>query len=116
MAGEEKEARPPRKLHPELKRKIGEAICNLRNEHNLTQSEFGFRIGAEASTVSSWEHGKAVPTRTPRLVIKDEFGLNINEIINEWQRSHPGGTGINESPPTDTDNKREQERFKLRKE
>ncbi len=117
MADENRDGHPVRSLLPELKREIGEAIRNLRNEHNLTQAEFGFRIGVEGSTVSSWEHGKAAPTRTSRLVIiKDEFGLDINAMIKDWEKRYPGGTRINQPPPTGTDNKDDQEGFKLRKE
>lgn len=60
-------------------------IKEIRKSHNLTQSEFGERIGIKGNTVTSYETGLRVPSDAVVLSICREFG--VNEI---WLRTGEG--------------------------
>ena len=60
-------------------------IKQIRKEKNLTQVEFGERIGVKGNTVTNYETGLRNPTDAVILSICREF--NVNE---DWLRN---GTG-----------------------
>ncbi|NCC01841.1 MAG: helix-turn-helix domain-containing protein [Clostridia bacterium] len=48
---------------------LGAALKQLRRELNITQTEFGAALDLNLTTVSRWERGKTVPTRSTALNI-----------------------------------------------
>lgn len=62
--------------------KIGNFIKKIRKDNNLSQKEFADRLGVTFQAVSKWENGKNLPDLSTLGLIKKEFNVNIDEIIN----------------------------------
>ena len=60
-------------------------IREIRKDNNLTQTEFGERIGVKGNTITGYENGIRIPSDAIILSICREF--NVNE---EWLRSGQG--------------------------
>ena len=56
-------------------------IKQIRIDSNLNQSEFGERVGATVSTVSTWELGKRIPTEISIKSICREFNVNYAWLV-----------------------------------
>lgn len=61
--------------------RIGKFIKKLREENNLTQKEFADKLGVTFQAVSKWENGKNVPDIAILKQISEDFGVNIDEIL-----------------------------------
>lgn len=53
--------------------KIAERIKELRQVNNLTQAEFGKKIGVSQDTISLWEQGKSIPAVEYIILIVEIF-------------------------------------------
>ena len=53
--------------------KIAERIKELRQINNLSQAEFGKKIGVSQDTVSLWEQGKSIPATEYIILIVEIF-------------------------------------------
>lgn len=66
---------------------ISKNIKTLREEHNLSQKEFGKIAGVSDKAVSTWENG----TKTPRMgaiqKLSDYFGIPKSAIIESEDES-----------------------------
>lgn len=51
-------------------------IKEIRKEHNLTQTEFGEKIGVKGNTVTGYETGLRTPTNAVITSICREFNVN----------------------------------------
>lgn len=60
---------------------IGIRIKMIRKEANLTQGEFGSRIGISLSGVSSLEVGKNTPSEQTIRAICSEFNVNRDWLV-----------------------------------
>ena len=60
---------------------IGIRIKAIRKEANLTQGEFGSRIGISLSGVSSLEVGKNTPSEQTIRAICSEFNINRDWLV-----------------------------------
>lgn len=60
---------------------IGRFIAELRKEKELTQEQFGEKIGVTNKTVSRWETGTYLPPADALLAMSELFGVSINEIL-----------------------------------
>ena len=60
---------------------IGIRIKMIRKEANLTQGEFGSRIGISLSGVSSLEVGKNTPSEQTIRAICSEFNINRDWLV-----------------------------------
>lgn len=60
---------------------IGTRIKQIRKGSNLTQTEFGSRIGISLSGVSSLEIGKNTPSEQTIRAICSEFGINREWLV-----------------------------------
>lgn len=56
--------------------KIAERIKELRQVNDLSQAEFGARIGVSQDTVSLWEQGKSVPAAEHFILMVETFKVN----------------------------------------
>ena len=45
-----------------MKEILAKRIKNIRQENNLTQSQFGEKLSVSQDNVSLWENGKSLPT------------------------------------------------------
>lgn len=60
-------------------------IKKIRKDHNLTQVEFGKKIGVKGNTITNYENGLRNPTDAVLLSICREFLVNEN-----WLRTGEG--------------------------
>ena len=65
--------------------KIGERIKQLRKSLDLTQKEFGDRIGVKPNTIGTYEIGRNAPIDAVISLICREFGVS-----EEWLRTGDG--------------------------
>lgn len=68
-------------------------IKSIRESFNLTQEEFGKRIGSARNTIANYETGNRTPSNAVITSICREF--NINE---EWLRTGNGDMHIQVNP------------------
>lgn len=68
------------------KNTLGENIKKLRLMKELTQEEFGKRIGSARNTIANYEIGNREPSKAVITLICKEFG--VNEL---WLRTGEGG-------------------------
>lgn len=64
---------------------IAERLKWLRKDLNLTQDEFGKRIGIAQNTVAAYESGRREPQDVTLTAISYEFGVNM-----DWLRTGKG--------------------------
>ena len=62
-------------------RNVGERIKKLREKLDLTQREFGRRIGVMDTVIRRWEKGEFEPTSEKLRAIANEFGVNLNWLL-----------------------------------
>ena len=60
-------------------------IREIRKDNNLTQTEFGERMGVKGNTITGYENGTRIPSDAIILSICREF--NVNE---DWLRTGQG--------------------------
>lgn len=65
---------------------MNERLKMLRETLELSQDEFGKRIGAARNTIANYELGRRNPSNTTVMAICKEFG--VNEV---WLRTGEGG-------------------------
>nr|DAT09091.1 MAG TPA: helix-turn-helix domain protein [Caudoviricetes sp.] len=65
---------------------MNERLKELRNKLNLTQEEFGKKIGSARNTIANYETGNRNPSNAIITSICREF--NVNEV---WLRTGEGG-------------------------
>lgn len=64
---------------------IGDRIKKIRKELDLTQAEFGAKIGSVQNTVTGYESGRRNPSAPVIALICEKFGVN-----EEWLRNGEG--------------------------
>ena len=74
---------------------MNERIKTIRKSANLTQTEFGKRIGATRAMIASYEGGAVVPADTVLKLISKEFGISY-----AWLKT---GEGPMEDPVLEDD-------------
>lgn len=62
---------------------IAENIKRLREEHNMSQKEFGKIADASDKAVSSWERGERIPRMGAIEKIANHFGIQKSDIIED---------------------------------
>lgn len=67
-------------MHPDMRR-IGSRVKELRRSLNLTQAEFGKRIGVDQATVSNWERNKQMPEGEALLAIAKLSKKPVEEFL-----------------------------------
>ncbi len=75
---------------------LGERVYLIRRKNELTQAEFGERIGITLSSVSLIEKGKNNPSEQTIRAICSEFRVN-----RAWLENGDGDMGVNSRPATD---------------
>lgn len=61
----------------------------IRKESNLTQMEFGEKLGVTQNTVSGWESGVRSPTEALTKSICREFNINYPWLVEGIGDMHP---------------------------
>ena len=65
---------------------IAENIKKLREEHNMSQKEFGKIADTSDKAVSSWERGERIPRMGAIEKIANHFGIQKSDIIEDVPR------------------------------
>lgn len=60
---------------------LGDRIKELRKSYNLSQVEFGKRIGVSGATISTSEAGKTTPDEQTIRAICSEFSINRDWLV-----------------------------------
>ena len=60
---------------------LGERIKELRKINNLSQVDFGKRIGVSGATISTSESGKTTPDEQTIRAICSEFSINRDWLV-----------------------------------
>jgi transcriptional regulator with XRE-family HTH domain len=60
---------------------VGEKIQFYRKEHHLSQEELGQKLLVSRQTVSLWEMDKTMPTVDNLLLLKEIFGVTVDELL-----------------------------------
>ena len=60
---------------------IGKRINEIRQEHKLSQIDFGRVLGASQDTVSLWENNKSLPTTEYVILIAKHFNVSADYIL-----------------------------------
>ena len=60
---------------------FGTVLRQLRRNVNLTQAEFGSRIGLSKAVVSKYENGLGYPTFDVLIKIADYFGVTTDFLL-----------------------------------
>lgn len=68
-------------MNEDIKKKIGNKIAELRRENNLSQKNFGEKLGVSQDTVSLWEKGKSLPATEYVIEIAQLFQLSTDELL-----------------------------------
>lgn len=66
---------------------ISKNIKTLREEHNLSQKEFGKIAGVSDKAVSTWENGTKIPRMGAIQKLSDYFGISKSAIIESEDES-----------------------------
>lgn len=61
--------------------KVSEFIKEVRTKNNLTQEKFADKYGVTYQAVSKWENGKNIPDISILKKICDDYGTNINDLL-----------------------------------
>ncbi|MCH5159442.1 MAG: helix-turn-helix transcriptional regulator [Clostridiales bacterium] len=64
--------------------KIAERIKELRQVANLTQAEFGMKIGVSQDTISLWEQGKSIPAVEYIILMVETFKANDPALSSDY--------------------------------
>ena len=56
-------------------------IKYLREYLNLTQTEFGEKLGNRYNTIQNWERGRSVPDNTTKEHIKNTLNVNLDWLF-----------------------------------
>lgn len=62
--------------------KIGQLICRLRKENNLTQLQLASRMNISDKTVSKWERGLGCPDISLISDLSDIFDIDLERLLN----------------------------------
>ncbi len=60
---------------------VGKILKKIRQDNNLSQASFAEKLGVSPQAVSKWENGKNLPDIATLKMIKKEFNVAIDEII-----------------------------------
>ena len=62
---------------------LGNKIKQIRQQHNLTQQEFGHLFNVSYQAVSKWEQNKNIPDITILNEICNKFSIDLDELLND---------------------------------
>ena len=66
-----------------MKPKISEMIKIWRQKNNLTQKEFGVKLGVTAQTISNWEREECYPDITLLPHIAELLKCTVNDFFDK---------------------------------
>lgn len=64
-----------------MNNKLSKNIYILRKKYQLTQEQFGVKIGISNKTVSKWELGEIVPDISYLIIICEIFNISLDVLV-----------------------------------
>ncbi len=61
---------------------VGKFIAALRKEKKLTQEQLAEILGVNNRSVSRWENGHCMPDLSLLLIISEQLGVSVTELLN----------------------------------
>lgn len=65
----------------EQQKNIGENICELRKQNNMSQEELAEQLNVSRQAISNWERNKTQPDISTIAKMSSLFGTNVDNII-----------------------------------
>ena len=65
---------------------VGQRIQEHRKKNGLSQEELGQRLLVSRQTVSLWEKDQTLPTVDNLLLLKEIFGISVDELLGEEKK------------------------------
>lgn len=65
---------------------VAEMIKYTRTTSNMTQEEYGSKLGVSRQTVSSWENGRSMPDLQMLIDICNIYHISLDKLLNEDNR------------------------------
>lgn len=62
---------------------VAELIKETRTNSNMTQEEYGAKLGVSRQTVSSWENGRSMPDLQMLIDICNMYHISLDKLLNE---------------------------------
>lgn len=62
---------------------VAEMIKETRTSSNMTQEEYGLKLGVSRQTVSSWENGRSMPDLQMLIDICNMYHISLDKLLNE---------------------------------
>lgn len=62
---------------------VAEMIRQTRTASNMTQEEYGAKLGVSRQTVSSWENGRSMPDLQMLIDICNIYHISLDKLLNE---------------------------------
>ena len=60
---------------------LGERICRLRNERNMSQGDLADALGVSRQSISKWETNGSVPDLDKLVKLSELFDISLDELI-----------------------------------
>ena len=70
---------------------VGQRIQEHRKKNGLSQEELGQRLLVSRQTVSLWEKDQTLPTVDNLLLLKEIFGISVDELLGADEKKEEGG-------------------------
>ena len=68
-------------MNLEIRRSIGDRLRESRESAQLKQDAAAFELGVKRQAVSSWEHGKSMPTAEMWMRIAPLYGVSLDYLV-----------------------------------
>ena len=68
---------------------VGQRIQEHRKKNGLSQEELGQRLLVSRQTVSLWETDQTLPTVDNLLLLKEIFGISVDELLGVEGKDYP---------------------------
>ena len=60
---------------------LGERICRLRNERNMSQGDLADALEVSRQSISKWETNGSVPDLDKLVKLSELFDISLDELI-----------------------------------
>ena len=60
---------------------LGERICRLRNERNMSQGDLADAMEVSRQSISKWETNGSVPDLDKLVKLSELFDISLDELI-----------------------------------
>ena len=68
---------------------VGQRIQEHRKKNGLSQEELGQKLCLSRQTVSLWEKDQTLPSVDNLLLLRDIFGISVDELLGEEKIEEP---------------------------